>query len=645
VRPLAIEDVSKSMYRSFPLLPIPLFAGTLLLAVAAGTIRARDEPLNAAEPTRFAREVVPFLQQYCTDCHGGEEPEAKLGLDGYDASGKVQTDFAVWEKVLRMVQDRQMPPADMPQPDDEEVLQIIEAIQVELETYDCSQPQPFRRVTIRRLNRAEYNNTIRDLLGVDFRPADDFPADDVGYGFDNIGDVLSMPPVMMEKYLAAAESIVDAAFDDDQLRGRLLVHQPTEEVDRIEAFRRNLGDFTARAYRRPPTEVEMERLFELTRELFESGAQIEAILRAAHVAVLVSPQFLFRFEGFDPDAEESRPLDDWELASRLSYFLWSSMPDEELFALAEAKQLRDPHVLQAQVQRMLQDPKARALVENFAGQWLQLRDLERLSPDPELFPGIDEDLRQAMRQETERFFATIIREDRSILEFLTADFTYVNERLARHYGIEGITGEEFRRVDLPEGRRGVLTQASILLITSNPTRTSPVKRGKWILDNILGEPPPPPPPDVPELEAEGELLGSLREQMEQHRSNEACAVCHLKMDALGFGMEHFDAVGAWRDRDGRFEIDASGVLPDGSTFQGASELMDVLISRKQEAFCRCLAEKLLTYALGRGLDAADRCTVKSLVSQLAEEDYRFSALITGIVLSDQFRKRGAAGVQ
>jgi hypothetical protein len=632
--------------RRFRLVPL---CGILLAVCGSGVcgpavvVAADDDPPAETSQTPFARNVVPFLARYCTDCHGGDEPEARLGLDVYKTSGRVQSDYDTWEKVLRMLEDRQMPPADMDQPEGEELLSVLAGIRAEMDTFDCSQVEPFRRVTIRRLNRAEYNNTIRDLVGVDFQPAEDFPADDVGYGFDNIGDVLSMPPVLMEKYLDAAETIMQRAFDDEALRAKILVHQPSDDVDRREAFRRNVTDFARRAFRRPASERELERLFGLTSNLFRSGAELEEITQSAFAAILVSPQFLFRIENFDADADKPQSLSDWELASRLSYFLWSSMPDAELFDLAEAGRLNQPELLEAQVRRMLADSKSRALVDNFAGQWLQLRDLDRLSPDPEMFSDFDEPLRQAMRRETELFFETIIREDRSLLDFLSADFTFVNERLARHYGLDGIAGEEFRRVDLPEGRRGVLTQASILLITSNPTRTSPVKRGKWILENILAEPPPPPPPDVPELEDEGELLGSLRERMEQHRANPACAVCHQTMDVLGFGMENFDAVGAWRDRDGRFEIDASGTLPGGAEFQGAGELMDVLIAQKREAFCRCLTEKMLTYALGRGLDAADRCTVKGIAESLAEEDDRFSALVRAIVLSEQFRMQGITG--
>lgn len=625
----------------------PLRWAILMMIVAVPAFRAQAE--NDGSPVQdksaFARDVVPFLKAYCTDCHGGDEPEAKLALDRYHQSGNVQEDYGIWEKVIRMLNERQMPPSDMPQPMESEVQTVLAAIRAELDTFDCSLINSPGRVTLRRLNRSEYDNTIRDLLGIDVHPAKDFPSDDVGHGFDNIGDVLSIPPILMEKYLKAAEAVVDLAFADEQARSRILVHQADDDADRITAFRRNMVEFAERAFRRPLTGRDRERLFDLARRAYEAGLRDDEVAKTVCVAVLVSPHFLFRVEHDpDPDDEDGiRELNGWELASRLSYFLWSSMPDRELFELARQGQLQDPKVLRAQVKRMLQDPKARALVENFAGQWLQLRDLATRTPDPELFPQFDEELRSAMQKETEAFFAAVVREDRSILDFLGADYTYVNERLAEHYGLDGVTGEQFRRVELPDQRRGILTQASILLITSNPTRTSPVKRGKWILENILGEPPPPPPPDVPELDEAAEVLGSLRERMEQHRANPSCAVCHRQMDALGFGLENFDAVGAWRDKDGRAKIDPSGELPGGIEFGGPAELMQVLIERKKEAFCRCLTEKLLTYALGRGLESSDRCVVNGIVEDLERQDYRFSALVTGIVLSDPFRKREALG--
>jgi hypothetical protein len=316
------------------------------------------------------------------------------------------------------------------------------------------------------------------------------------------------------------------------------------------------------------------------------------------------------------------------------------MPDDELFSLAEKGTLSCPDVLEAQVDRMLKNPRSNEFVENFAGQWLQLRNLRIVQPDHKQFPAFDEPLRQAMIRETELFFASIMNEDHSLSDFLDADYTFVNERLARHYGIPGVTGDEFRRVNLPDRQRGgLLTQASILTVTSNPTRTSPVKRGKWILEQILGSPPPPPPPNVPELdENKGALTGSLRQRMEQHRANPSCASCHSRMDPLGFGLENFDAIGAWREKDGKYAIDPAGTLPTGQSFKTPKELKTILKGKKAE-FAHCLAEKLLTYATGRGLEEFDQCTVDAIVKAVENDGDRFSRLIKEVVLSEPFRKR------
>jgi len=619
--------------------PAGLFGDDATLP-ADGLPAASSQP---AAPSPFAKNVAPFLQTHCVRCHSGDEPESGLALDAYRDSANIQSDYEVWEKVSRLVEQRLMPPEDESQPDESALQAFRQALQEELAQFDCASHKHPGRVTIRRLNRAEYNNTIRDLIGVDFRPADDFPSDDVGNGFDNMGDVLSIPPVLLEKYLTAAESIVTQAMQDEEVRKRIVVHEPAAELNLREAARRNIRMFATRAFRRPVGDPEIERLMALAKFALDQGATPDEAFQTTLQAVLASPSFLFRVEADPPPDEVMRELDDFELASRLSYFLWSSMPDEELFRLARAGTLHEPKTLGDQVRRMLQDPKAVALTDNFAGQWLQLRNLEEIAPDPAKYPRFDEDLRTAMRRETELFFATIVREDRSILEFLNADFSYVNQRLADHYGIDGVEGETFRQVKLDDRRRGILTQASILMITSNPTRTSPVKRGKWILDNILGEPPPPPPEGVAELDEAADALGSLRERLEQHRSNEACAVCHKKMDALGFGLENFDVVGAWRDRDGRFEIDAQGTLPGNLQFEGPNQLIEILVEQNKAAFSRCLAKKMLTYALGRGLESFDRCAVDDIMKQLAENEYRMSALVQAIVVSEPFRFRESLG--
>ena len=598
---------------------------------------------NSAQDA-FVREVVPFLKTHCYECHNSEEPEGGIAFDQFQQP-KVQENYDLWEQVIRLVNEHQMPPADQPQPSTDEVSELSLALETVLKSFDCSADKHPGRVTIRRLNKAEYNNTIRDLTGLDLNLADGFPSDDVGEGFDNIGDVLSLPPILMEKYLDAAYTIADGVFEDENRSRKIFPHQPSSDnlLAKAQAARLNIQEFASRAFRRPVTQDEQVRLFTIVRDAWGQDVDSEEIYKTVVVAVLTSPHFLFRIEK-DPDPDDKdgiRNLNGFELASRLSYFLWSSMPDQRLLDLAKTGKLTQRDVLIAETKRMLGDPKAGALVNNFAGQWLQLRDVTRLEPDPDLFPEFDNELQRSMRKETELFFEAMIAEDRNVLEFLTADFTYVNQRLAEHYGLEPVTGDGFQRVKLAKGRRGVLTHASILMLTSNPTRTSPVKRGKWILDNILAEPPPPPPADVPELEEGIETLGSLREQMEQHRSNESCAVCHRTMDALGFSLENFDAVGAWRDRDGKFEIDASGELPGGIGFDGADGLMKILTDHKAEQFCRCLAQKMLTYGLGRGLNSYDRCVINDAYEQLKANDFRFSQLIIAIVTSDPFTMREA----
>ena len=763
------------------------FCVLLAASASANPVKATVEARVVASSV-FPNQIKPLLSRYCYNCHGEKKQKGDLSLQAFQDEAAVLANRKIWEKVLHHLRTGEMPPENKPQPSRSEREMMAGWIESRALQCDCDHPDP-GRVTLRRLNRAEYNNTIRDLVGVDFKPADDFPADDSGYGFDNIGDVLALPPILLEKYLAAAEKVLDAAILTDETanqprqkfeaekmhstakggvykgwalsldrEGEIARHvdfaEDGEYIFRARAFGQQAGpdparmefrldykplkivdvkavesapgiyqvrfktkagshriaaayinnylnpndpdpenrdrnllidwveiigpikapplspaykqifisqptptttnicartivnDFTRRAYRRPVAESDIDRLMKFFAMAQSDGESFEQSIKLTLQAVLVSPHFLFH-EEVRPGAGEPKsvqPLDDFALASRLSYFIWSSLPDDELFVQASRGTLRKN--LEGQVKRMLKNPKSSALVENFAGQWLQLRTLKTVTPDPDQFPTFDESLRAAMQKETELFFEDILRADDSVLNLLDAKYTFLNERMARHYGIAGIKGDEFRRVSLKDTPRGgILTHASVLTITSNPTRTSPVKRGKWILENILGTPPPPPPPEVPVLSETKEIVlsGSLRQRMEQHRANPKCASCHARMDPLGFGFENYDGVGAWRERDGKFPIDSSGNFFSGESFRNAGELKTILIKRKKDAFLRCISEKMLTYALGRGLEFYDTCAVDEISKKLAKQGGKFSSLVCAIARSAPFQRRRGDG--
>jgi hypothetical protein len=768
----------------------------ILSALVVGPLTAdRDARAAQAGPKKdspFDKVIAPFVAKHCITCHDPKKKKGNLVLSIYMDEKALLKDRKVWTSVLQMLGSGEMPPQDRPQPTVEEIEGVQKAVYAIFDMADKGKRDP-GKVTMRRLNRAEYRNTIRDLVGVDFDPTEDFPADDVGYGFDNIGDVLTVSPVLMERYLAAAEAIMKRAivvgdppkapnrpriaiflepplvpfkektpfrplFDkkaylgatytlttkgnyvakvrvygqqvgnepvkfalkindvpkkvfevkedkataarwyehkielkkgpvkvsahllnefkdakDEKKRGlwvnqiqlegpadtrpashhKLMAHADGASKD--DAAREILTRFATNAYRRPATKVEVDRLLALAAKAQKAGDRWEQGIQLAMQAALCSPKFLFRVELDDrPDSAAPHGITDHQLAARLSYFLWNTMPDDELFALAGKQKLHEN--LEAQVRRMLKDPRASTLTENFLTQWLQIRLLRNASPDKKQFPEFDEKLRAAMLKETELCFEAILREDRSILELIDSNWTFLNERLGKHYGIVDTLGnawpkkvkggdflprDKFVKVALQSDQRGgVLTQASVLTITSNPTRTSPVKRGKWVLEQILGTPPPPPPPNVPEL-AEGDkakLTGSLRQRMEQHRKNASCANCHTRMDAMGFAFENYDAIGKFRAKDGNFAIDPAGTLPSGQSFKGAGELKKILASKK-DLFARSLGEKMLTYALGRGLEYYDRPAMDRIVAALGKSDYRFSALIVEITRSDPFRMR------
>ncbi len=782
----------------FQILLITLMSGSTCVAVSAD------------EPPQFSDHGRAFLQQHCLKCHNAQKRSAELSLEELTDNAAVIRSRKAVNRVLQVIIAGEMPPVEEARPEPAAAERFVAELSAIIQHADrTAEPDP-GRVTMRRLNRAEYRNTIRDLIGVAFDPAADFPADDIGHGFDNIGNVLSVSPVLMERYFEAAESIMSQAilpvppavvqrrlasvytepasgevagkYMDDGFR-RLVsdgtdgvatgpLHTPykwedgeyifrarvygqsghggplkvaillqgaglqetssAEELgtvagqvlqpakilkvydvaadsrekaeileiavpnvvgrDRMmigqllpdagqpagklwveylaldgpldtrpatqrrllacdqskpqsEQTREVLSRFLRRAFRRPVQSEELDRSIRLVEQSLSAGESWESGIQFAMQAALCSPSFLFRVErDAEPTRMDIRNLDEHQLASRLSYFLWSSMPDDELLDLADGGQLSGR--LSEQVRRLLQDPRSVTLVQSFAMQWLQLQRLDLVSPDAVLFPIWNSELRVAMRRETELFVESVFREDRSLLDLLGADYTFVNGPLAQHYGITGANGEpvkgaDFVRVSLQgTPRGGLLTQASVLTVTSNPTRTSPVKRGRWVLEQILGAPPPAPPPNVPELPGTAaDIAGaSLRQRMEAHRANPACANCHAKMDPIGFALENFDAVGRFRTQDGSFEVDASGELPDGTAFTGPAALKDVILQRRQE-FARCFIEKLLTYAIGRGLEYYDRPVVEAILRRAEAENYRFSVVVEGIVQSEAFRLR------
>ena len=797
----------------------------LLVSQLLVTVLLFPSPSQSQESSPdFSTAGLAFLKKHCLKCHSGDKPKAELSLVGFVDNASVLKKRKTWESVLKMVEAGEMPPDDKPQPSAKEIEEFALLVRAVFEHHDKNAKPDPGRVTMRRLNRVEYANTLRDLVGADFNPAADFPSDDIGHGFDNIGDVLTLSPVLMEQYLAAAETVsqrvilasppkpasrylsgrflqpnnaqtpqgrfrqlnptAEAAVEsgpftadggylkfsadaDLILRanmyaetkgtapvkvalfisgGKLADPSPDEEVDQLmgtalkgfkplrilkvaeitardaksvqqiefpinrrgdiqragvavikppegdeppqlfiehiwtegpletrpasqlmllkcspdkpqaEQTREVLARLLSRGYRRTASPQEVEAMAKVVDQAVAGGEKWEAGMQWVVQALLCSPKFLFRVELDDrPDSPEARPIDEFHLASRLSYFLWNTMPDDELFDLARRGELSKN--LEPQVQRMLKDPRAvDSLVDRFAMQWLQLKRLDLIAPDAKLFPDFNEELRRAMRDETRMFLETIVKEDRSLLDLLMSDFTFVNEPLAKHYGIadtngnlvgqkpakdqgQPIRGPEFVRINVSgTPRGGLLTQASLLTVTSNPTRTSPVKRGRWVLEQLLGTPPPPPPPNVPELEQGEKLTGSLRQRMEQHRANPSCASCHARMDPLGFAFENFGAIGRFREKDGEFPIDPSGELPTGEKIAGPTELKEILKTR-QNLFARCITEKLLTYALGRGLEYYDRPAVDRIATALGQNGYRFSTLIAETVKSEPFRMR------
>jgi mono/diheme cytochrome c family protein len=677
-----------------------------LVTCAAVPLTGRAETDYAAQ---FQKEILPILEDHCYQCHGDGEGKGKVRFDSFSSTAELMKQSQLWMHALKNLRSGTMPPAKKERIPTADFLKLEEWIKRGALQLDPQHPDP-GRVTLRRLNRTEYRNTIRDLMGIDFHTDEEFPADDTGYGFDNIGDVLSTSSMLLEKYMQAAETIVTRSVPLDhghpEADARIFTRPgvPQDAAERAKYAEEILRRFATRAFRRPVDDPTVLRLTALAAEseALPDGTFEKGIARAI-TAVLASSRFLFRIEDVLPESDpQAHPLlDEYALASRLSYFLWSTMPDETLSQLAEKGELRA--TLATQIARMIQDDRCDELIQNFTGQWLQSRDIDGVSIDANLVLSRDmgqqkdlgtlaerfhqlaheiaeaemaqdlakgatliteraalgkifgitgerfefgRPLRTAMRHEAELLFGDLLRHDQSVLRLIENDSTFLNERLAIHYGIPGVEGEEMRLVKLPPDspRGGVLTMGSTLAVTSNPTRTSPVKRGLFILSNILGTPPPPPPPDIPSLEALGKDHGGeerpLREALAMHRENPQCASCHDRMDPLGLTMENFNAVGSWRDRElGQPIHGEDGKLTTGETFTSAKELKHLLVTARRGDYYRCLTEKMLTYALGRGPEPYDITTVDHIVNELEKSDGKFSTLIRSIIDSAPFQRR------
>jgi hypothetical protein len=612
-------------------------------------------------------DVRPLLKTYCFECHNSTKRKAGLDLEEIESAAALDL-VELWDQVGERVRAKEMPPAKKQQPTEEERKVLLAWVKHAAESrvdYTKLPKEQLEQMLAgpplsRRLNRVEYNNTLRDLLGVDLRAGELLPSEGGGgEGFDNAGATLFTTPVLMEKYLEAAELVLGTLFPTatdkvrattpDELvrletaRRAVLIAVPGPNTKPREAARRVLEAFVPRAFRRPATAEEIDRYLGIFDKALARGDAYDQAVKLALKGVLISPSFLFLVET-PAEKPGTFRLDHYEVASHLSYFLWATMPDETLIELASRAKLHDEAVLREQVRRMLRDPRSRGLADGFAAQWLGTRSLGKtVRPDARTFPEFDDELAAAMREETILFFDAIVREDRSVLDVIDADFTFVNERLAALYKIDGVKGPQMRRVKLEDpARGGVLGHAGILAVTSFPHRTSPVLRGRWVLEELLGAEMPPPPPDVPVLN-EGRRgkapTMTIRQQLEKHREKTECASCHSRMDPLGFGLENFDVLGRWRTEQGGKPVDSSGVLPSGEKFSGPLELKKILLEKRREEFLRNLSRKALGYALGREVRRVDIVVVRDCVTSLERGEFRASKLMESIVLSYAFSHR------
>tara|TARA_B100000676_G_scaffold35647_1_gene33643 strand:+ start:450 stop:2462 length:2013 start_codon:yes stop_codon:yes gene_type:complete len=616
----------------------------------------------APNPTASSREILEsnpkktseyrefeFIKRYCLECHSGEKPKASLDLSRFDSMDKILSEALLWDDILIRLSQGDMPPKEADLPTLNERSEFLNWVESSLQKAACQSGPHAGPAVLRRLNRAEYSASVRDLLDIHFDAGEALPSDGSGgEGFDNASETLFISPIHAEKYMDAARVAVEYAFADPRSLRRFLVAEPDEKTSPEVAARRVIEDFLPRAFRRSIPESEILEYLALFHAAYKADPSFMVAIRLTLQAVLISPKFLFIAEEPNFDSKPHK-VTDHELASRLSYFLWGSLPDDELLKAADEGNLSDSRILQEQFKRMLgsqNSRKVRNFSQNFVEQWLGTRALGREFKPDKSIRGYDSELEGGMKYEPVFFFHEILTENRSLLDLLKADYTYVNRRLARHYRIKGEFREQPKRVQLTDENRrgGLLSMAAVLAVSSYPHRTSPVLRGKWILETILGDPPPPPPPNVPELEESASSVSSesLRQRLELHRQNVACAQCHDRIDPLGFGLENYGVLGRWRDKYEGHTVDARGALPDGTTFSGPAELKLALLGRKDQ-FVRHLTKKMLGYALGRGLTYYDYCAVNSIVDKLRANDYKSHHLLFGIIQSVPFRfKAGIA---
>ncbi|MEP6715883.1 MAG: DUF1592 domain-containing protein [Terriglobia bacterium] len=634
-----------------------------ILAIGAVLWQGAITGFAANHASTFDSRIAPLLTKYCSGCHGAKTPPAGVRLDfrnEVEARKFAVTQDDFWNRVAGQVSTKQMPPPGVrARPTDAERASIVEWINGDVLT-SKGPPDPGPLI-VHRLNNRQYANTLRDLLFLpaDYNAAADFPPDERGDGFDNNAGTLTISPVLIENYLAAVENatVVALGLDpkaapqgkDATLAAKSKLNEPSAALrvdfaNRQEKIRLNLQAFAPRAFQRPVSSAEIDGLMKFAALSFaHAGESYDQATALAIRAALMSPEFLFRIER-DPNPDGSGKvfeITEYQLASRLSYFLWNTMPDDELFVAARDHKLRS--TLDQQIARMLQDPKAISLTKDFLGQWLEIRGMREVTNTPK-------SLLDAMQGETEHFFDYIVRNDRSIMEFLDSDYTFVNEELAKLYGITGVSGEGFQKVQVDRGQRGgIFTQASFLTLTSKPLgdsrRTSPVLRGKWILENILGQTVPAPPPNVPELKLDTnkELKGTVRQIFEQHRADPACSGCHARMDPYGFALENYDGYGAWRQKDNNIDVDPSGAINEKS-FKTPVEFRAILAERKDE-FRRAVVRKVLGYALGRGILSSDRATIDTICASVKADGDKFSSVVTNVVKSYPFQySRGMKGL-